>query len=804
MITFFKSFHNRFRLSVFLAVALTIFLATTVILIEFETITKTVSTNYAEVYTAAFVKEIESIIGPEIILSKQMIQTPSIIEWLKDDTKNLNKARAFNDLIQYNTLFHDTNIFMVSDKTKNFYMMDSNTTIESFNYLGILNPAAPDDIWYFETQKLDTDYQLNIDVDRFLNTMRVWLNMKVYDENQVFIGIMGTGIQLDTLISDLFVEQEDKGAMVLIINEYGAIQLSSNISNIKENSFGEDTSLKNTIFEYINSSISTQEIKNYLDKDNQSTVMQLSHESFQLVALAPIKDTNWYVATLYNNHSLYSIENFLPFILIVISIIILFTIGLNQLVNQLFMKPFDLLNTSIEAKEYNRDSRIYGIERHDEFGTLARSIDSMTNRLIQTVPMGMFLLSQDGHLIFANPYFINQFESDSLETLRNVVNNNLKALFKNESDSIHYMDQLSLCKDTLHLEYELLSRKNKVFWAEIHLTKIYTQHNQIQYEGILINVQSKKDYELSLVTLASTDRLTGLKNRLYFDQVVEEEMQRCDRYNHPLTMILFDLDHFKTVNDTYGHSVGDEVLITISTIAIQNVRKTDMLARWGGEEIAILMPETTKEGAAFVAEKIRVALENTSHEIAGTITASFGIAERSQNELYTDWFRRVDDCVFAAKNMGRNSISIADSSSSFSHGFVRLIWQSRFNSGNPVIDQDHIKLFSLTNAFMDASFQENSSTPQVVLFEELIQHILLHFQNEEEIIRNTDFPTDLLEAHKIRHTNLLNLCNELMDELINNKKVATEVFHEILNEVIIGHIIKEDNHYFAYTRQSNI
>jgi len=802
-IAFLHSFRNRFRLYIIITILLTVFLTAGVILYEFEQIATDVSESYAMVYTEAFVKDIESIIGSELILTKKMVVTKSIIQWLKNTTDAELKHEALDDLQQFRTLFKDNTLFIAPDSSKEFYLLDDTTTTFQLEPIGILDSAIPEDNWYFETKKIKNDYQLNIDVDRFLKSMRVWINMKVYDDEQNFLGIMGTGINLDALINRIFSEHTDNGAYALIINEFGAIQLSSNIEDIKQNSFGEDTTIKNTIYEWIDSEKTRLSVKEYLTSGTEPTLIAIENQPYQLIALSPIKDTNWYVAKLYSHQDLYTIDNLIPFLLLIISITLLFSIGLNLIVNQLFVKPFNALNQSIQQKEYLHDTTLYGLERNDEFGTLAQSVKQMTDRMVQSVPVGMFIISETSELVFANPYFLEQFECTSLSDLQALVKKDITALFANQNDSTLYLNQLSQAKNSYRFEFELTTQHSHSFWAEIYLTKVLAKNNHWQYEGILINVQQKKDYEQSLVNLASTDRLTGLRNRLYFDLIVEEEMLRSDRYNHPVSLILFDLDLFKLVNDTHGHAVGDDVLIETAHVAKQCLRKTDILARWGGEEFAILMPETDITGAFIVAEKIRIALEQYIHKTAGIVTASFGVAERYPLEVYTDWFERVDHSVFSSKNNGRNKVSVSEKDNSISQGFVRLHWQPSFNSGNTMIDHEHIHLFSLTNSFMESALRKNNYIQQIELLTELLNHLEKHFDHEETILKSLQLPDEFFTTHKRRHTTLTHHCSILLHNLKRNELIASDVFFSILNEVVVGHIINEDSLFFPYTSKTN-
>ncbi len=159
------------------------------------------------------------------------------------------------------------------------------------------------------------------------------------------------------------------------------------------------------------------------------------------------------------------------------------------------------------------------------------------------------------------------------------------------------------------------------------------------------------------------DALTGLANRRHFIETGEEELQRATRYRHPLALLMVDIDHFKPVNDTYGHLAGDEVLKAVAAVCAESVRGNDCLARLGGEEFAILMPETGLDEAGAAAERLRVAVERLRcelHEGLVTPTVSIGVAIiENTGESLSSLMRRGDRAMYAAKAQGRNQVVIA-------------------------------------------------------------------------------------------------------------------------------------------------
>ncbi|RKX88354.1 MAG: hypothetical protein DRP70_06720 [Spirochaetes bacterium] len=160
----------------------------------------------------------------------------------------------------------------------------------------------------------------------------------------------------------------------------------------------------------------------------------------------------------------------------------------------------------------------------------------------------------------------------------------------------------------------------------------------------------------ALSDMAFRDELTGLFNRRYFDQKLQEEVNRCGRYGRNLSLILGDIDHFKSYNDEFGHQKGDEVLQSVSEMIRSSCRNSDTAARYGGEELVVILPETDAEGAFLVAEKARKLIEARSGDVAGTtVTISMGIAAFGvENDGPAELVAAADKAMYKAKSSGRN------------------------------------------------------------------------------------------------------------------------------------------------------
>ena len=161
-----------------------------------------------------------------------------------------------------------------------------------------------------------------------------------------------------------------------------------------------------------------------------------------------------------------------------------------------------------------------------------------------------------------------------------------------------------------------------------------------------------------ITKLSITDRLTQLANRIRLEQVLDENLQLAIRYGTPLSVILLDIDHFKQVNDTFGHMAGDDVLTQVAGVLIANTRCVDTVGRWGGEEFLVVAPNTGLDDAALVAEKLREAIDGTDFPVVHHMTSSFGVACYAPGDDLIRMISRADAALYSAKRAGRNRVEL--------------------------------------------------------------------------------------------------------------------------------------------------
>jgi len=307
----------------------------------------------------------------------------------------------------------------------------------------------------------------------------------------------------------------------------------------------------------------------------------------------------------------------------------------------------------------------------------------------------------------------------------------------------------------------------------------------------------------NLEELASTDRLTGAWNRRHFETALEGEIHRALRFGHPLSLVMFDIDHFKRVNDDFGHQAGDRVLTEFAACIRSGLRKSDSLTRWGGEEFIVLMPNTPRSAAGTAAERFRKMVAAQDFPPVGTLTASFGVAQFIGDESIEDLLGRVDAAVYCAKDAGRNRVevdttgAIPPATGEHVEGqFIKLSWKASFASGHALIDQQHEGLFDVANEILAAVLSSRPREEIAEIVERLIADVVQHFKDEEEFLASIGFVE--LEEHAEEHGRLLDKARGLSTAFNEDSLGVGELFQFLAYDVVTRHILGADRQYFPY------
>ena len=330
---------------------------------------------------------------------------------------------------------------------------------------------------------------------------------------------------------------------------------------------------------------------------------------------------------------------------------------------------------------------------------------------------------------------------------------------------------------------------------DVSESKMLERELKRQNEELVQLAENLKATNEKLQTTSVTDELTGLYNRHFLDQKITAEIERADRYKEPISLYIFDLDHFKRVNDTYGHPVGDDVLKQTARIGSENIRSTDVLVRFGGEEFIVLLPRTTREGAIEAAEKMRVAIEKCTHVKAGKVTASFGVAERNRAESFKNWYKRADESLYQAKNNGRNCV-FSYTQDTLPVATVNIQWRNEWESGNNEIDEQHRELLRLANGLIELSLAAVAPEKVIAQLDRFLNHVAYHFEHEMKALVAISYPEAV--HHAEIHKTLIGKALKFRKDYQNGELKPSAFFSFIVDDVMMGHMLREDVRFFPF------
>lgn len=296
-----------------------------------------------------------------------------------------------------------------------------------------------------------------------------------------------------------------------------------------------------------------------------------------------------------------------------------------------------------------------------QFERIFRSLVENTNDVIMVLDATP--LEQGGpFIVYVNPAFERLMGYSAEE----VLGQNPKILQGRDTDDKTRYKIRQAMREGKSIRTQILNydKFGQELWLDINMVPLFDEQGDLAYyAAIERDLTEHKRLQSHLESMANTDSLTGLLNRQAFLHRAEAEFTRARRYARPLSAVMIDVDHFKSINDRYGHASGDRVLQEVSRICQSSLRGSDMMGRLGGEEFVLLLPDTPQANAVFVAERMREQLARTPIEIDGislTITGSFGVASLAEADInFNSMLERADVAMYHAKNDGRNKVKCA-------------------------------------------------------------------------------------------------------------------------------------------------
>ncbi|MEN4046518.1 diguanylate cyclase [Sulfurimonas sp. NWX367] len=267
------------------------------------------------------------------------------------------------------------------------------------------------------------------------------------------------------------------------------------------------------------------------------------------------------------------------------------------------------------------------------------------------------------HVSFASKSFLKYFGVESVEEFNEKFHSIIN-IFSNEEDSITTKNIQAFLEKGNSL-YDFINSLNE---TQRITTIVNTKHekksflvnisriNETQFLMNFTDVTEIEKQREAITKKANHDMLTGLYNRNKFEEIFAYELSQVKRYGYPLSLAIADIDHFKLFNDRYGHLVGDEILKLVANILTSCTRSADTIARWGGEEFVMLLPQTALNDAQLLLEKCRKKVEELHAQEYGKITLSFGVTAYKKGDTLKSMLQRADEALYKAKANGRNRV----------------------------------------------------------------------------------------------------------------------------------------------------
>ena len=206
------------------------------------------------------------------------------------------------------------------------------------------------------------------------------------------------------------------------------------------------------------------------------------------------------------------------------------------------------------------------------------------------------------------------------------------------------------------LTHKVVMKKDDKEHIFVITSKRMDYKNKARYVCVFTDITEVEKQRKRFQFVATTDPLIKIANRLQFDTILDKQIEIFIRYKQPFSLIFFDIDHFKKINDEYGHKTGDMILIKLAKLVSLEIRKSDTFARWGGEEFAVIMPKINKKTAGEIAEKLREKIEKHDFKFGKKVTCSFGVTQMKTGDTANSIVTRVDEALYKAKNEGRNRV----------------------------------------------------------------------------------------------------------------------------------------------------
>ena len=300
------------------------------------------------------------------------------------------------------------------------------------------------------------------------------------------------------------------------------------------------------------------------------------------------------------------------------------------------------------------------VEMAEQSLKVIRAKDSLQEKeaytsFVHNVNIGVYRIALPDRFIHVNRTMAAIFGYESPEEL---LRHPISDLYVDNKERRSIFEELGKTGTVSDHFLAMKKKDGSIIWASLTARAEYDQNGAMQWvDGVIEDVTQRKKADDELRSFSEIDALTGIFNRRKLNDQLRAETRKARRYGRPLSIIFFDIDHFKRTNDSFGHDVGDQVLQVTVDLVRQRLRQDDLFARYGGDEFVILCPETELEGACALAENIRSSIAQREYSWGGKVTVSAGVVQYDACDLSADAaLRRADDALYRAKDEGRNRV----------------------------------------------------------------------------------------------------------------------------------------------------
>lgn len=657
----------------------------------------------------------------EISLAKQLASDPAILQMALHEEDAAARQHGLAMLEQYRLRFQDRSYFAGVVKSGHYYFNDAANQFggKQLRYTLLRNKTV--DAWFFATVANGQEYQVNVDPDPHLGNVKVWINVAVKKGDQV-VAVIGTGIDIGEFLKST-VDVAQAGIQNLFIDRDMAVQLHADKSLIDYASLTKSVEQRRKVDVLLTDTVDLDHLRSVMRRlesaPNQVETLWVKYAGKKmLLGVAYLPEVGWFDLTLMDDGSLHPLQQF-NFISIFALLFLLGLIAAGVTVHRIVLKPLYKLKLTIQQIEmgnYDIDVPLVGtgeiaqlsaqfknmihvvrdskheleskvaqrteqlslelIERRRAENELRRS-ETLLRTLYDTTSDAIMLLTEEG-FFNCNRASLSLFGVTTSEEFCSKRPSDLSPVLQPDgADSILLSNQhiaAAIAQGSIRFEWEHQRADNgQKFPAEVLLNAMQLDGEMV-VQAVVRDISARKRSEDQIRQLAFYDTLTNLPNRRLLNDRLTQSMATSKRSNYYGALMFLDLDNFKPLNDTYGHVVGDLLLIEAANRLKSCVREMDTVARFGGDEFVVMLSEldvdktVATSQARLVAEKILAALSvpyllTVSHDgepgptVEHHCTASIGVAmfinhDGSQDDILM-W---ADAAMYQAKDAGQNSV----------------------------------------------------------------------------------------------------------------------------------------------------